>query len=31
MLTVWAILPAPLNGQHGVPARHMNHVSSAYP
>jgi anti-sigma regulatory factor (Ser/Thr protein kinase) len=31
MLTVWAILPAPPNGQRSVPARHMNHVSSAYP
>lgn len=31
MLTVWAILPARLNGQHSLPARHMNHVSSAYP
>jgi anti-sigma regulatory factor (Ser/Thr protein kinase) len=31
MLTVWAILPAPLNGQRSAPARHMNHVSSVYP
>jgi anti-sigma regulatory factor (Ser/Thr protein kinase) len=31
MLTVWAILPAWLNGQHSLPVRHMNHVSSAYP
>jgi anti-sigma regulatory factor (Ser/Thr protein kinase) len=31
MLTVWAILPAPLNGQDSVPPRHMNHVSPAYP
>ncbi len=31
MLTVWAILPAPLNGQRSAPARHMDHVSSAYP
>ena len=31
MLTVWAILPAPLNGQRSAPARQMNHVSSVYP
>jgi anti-sigma regulatory factor (Ser/Thr protein kinase) len=28
-LTVWAILPAPVNGS--APARHMDHVCSAYP
>jgi anti-sigma regulatory factor (Ser/Thr protein kinase) len=31
MLTVWAILPAPLNRQGRAPSRHVDHVSSAYP
>lgn len=31
MLTVWAVLPAPLNGQRSAPVRQMDHVSSAYP
>jgi anti-sigma regulatory factor (Ser/Thr protein kinase) len=31
VLTVWAILPAPLNGRRGMPNGHMNNVNSAYP
>jgi hypothetical protein len=30
MLTVWAILPAPLNGRPSAPARHSGNLSSAY-
>ncbi len=30
MLTVWAILPAPLNGRPAAPARHSADLSSAY-
>jgi anti-sigma regulatory factor (Ser/Thr protein kinase) len=30
MLTVWAILPAPLNARPAAPARHSGDLSSAY-